>query len=103
MNLKNLNESELKEFLANTNKLADVMQASRATNFSGDDTDNRSREPMLRDAERSAKDYARQRATGGAHPSRDAHLSPDERKIADETRAWIARQKKRGWWSRNSK
>ncbi len=100
MNLKNLNESELKEFLANTNKLADVMQASRATDFSGDDTDNRSREPMLRDAERSAKDYARRRATGGVHPSREEHLSKDEKTIVEETKAWIAKKKRLGWWGK---
>jgi hypothetical protein len=102
MNFKEMNQSQLKEILGSVNKLADVMQGNRATNnFSADDDARRRR--TLDDAERSAKDYARQRATGGAHPARDAHLPPEERKIADETRAWIARQKKRGWWSRNSK
>ena len=101
MNLKNLNESELKEFLANTNKLADVMQGNRATNFSGDDAaDNRRREPTLTDAEKSAKDYARRRATGGVHPSREEHLSKDEKTIVEETKAWIEKKKKQGWWKK---
>jgi hypothetical protein len=99
MNFNDLNNEQLKEILGNVNKLADVMEATNK--FSADDDARRRR--TLDDAERSAKDYARQRATGGAHPSRDGHLPPEERKIADETRAWIARQKKRGWWSRNSK
>jgi hypothetical protein len=96
MNLKDLNERQLKEFLGVTNKLADAMQANRATNNFSDDEG--ARERSLAEAEQSAKDYARQRSVGGTHPSRDGHLSPAERKIADETRNWIARQKKRGWW-----
>ncbi len=96
MNLKNLNESELKEFLANTNKLADVMQASRATDFSGDDA---AHQKDLDEAERGARAYAKNRnAGGGTMPSHEAHLSNDEKTIADQTRAWIARQKKRGWF-----
>lgn len=97
MNLKNLNEDQLQRFLGGVNKLADAMNANKASSFSGDD-DARTRR-TLEDAERSARAYAKNRnAGGGTMPSRDADLSKEEKTIADETRAWIARQRKRGWW-----
>jgi hypothetical protein len=100
MNFKQMNQSELKEFLDITNKLADVMQGKRATNFSAADDDDARRRRTLDDAEKSAKDYARQRATGGTMPSRDAYLLPEEKTIADQTREWLEKKKKMGWYKK---
>ena len=93
-NLNGLNESQLKQILDGVERLADSI--NRAAGFTGKD-DARS-QAALEDAERSARDYAKARNAGGTMPSRDAHLSNEEKSIADETRAWIARQRKRGWW-----
>jgi hypothetical protein len=96
MNFNDLNNEQLKEILDNVNKLADVMQASRATNFSGDDA---AHQKDLDEAERGARAYAKNRnAGGGTMPSHEAHLPNDEKIIVEETRNWIARQKKRGWF-----
>lgn len=94
-NFNGLNEAQLSQLLNGVNKLADAMNANKASSFSGNDA---TRPSDLDEAERSAREYAKSRAKGGTMPRHESGISNEEKSIADETRAWIARQRKRGWW-----
>jgi hypothetical protein len=101
MNFKEMNQSQMKEILDLTNKLADaMMQAKRVTNNFSANEDARHK-AALDEAERSAREYAKNRnAGGGIMPSRDADLSEQDKAIRDQTKNWITRQKRRGWWGK---
>jgi hypothetical protein len=94
-NFNGLTEAQLKQLLNGVERLASMLEVK---NFSTGNRSDADRQKYLDEAERDAKAYAKARATGGTMPNRDAHLSHEEKTIADETRAWIARQRKRGWW-----
>lgn len=83
---------QLTAVLAFTNQLSD--EAKRRASFAASN-DAITDEQAIADAKKQAEEFVRARNLKGTHPRSSIDMTEEEKKIAHDTRAWVARKDKR--------
>lgn len=83
---------QLTAVLAFTTQLSD--ETKRRASFAASD-DTITDEQAIADAKKQAEEFVRARNVKGTHPRSSIGMTEDEKQIAQETRAWVARKDKR--------
>jgi hypothetical protein len=84
---------QLTAVLAFTNQLSD--EAKRCASFAASDNDTITDEQAIASGRQQAEEFVRARNLKGTHPRSSIGMTEEERKIAEETRAWVRRKDKR--------
>jgi hypothetical protein len=90
--MNNKRIDQLTAVLAFTNELSDAAKR-RASFAAGDDTITDAQ--AIADGKKQAEEFVRSRNLKGTHPRSSIGMTEEEKEIAQETRAWVARKDKR--------